>query len=403
MIPFSPPKIYPEIIAEVVDTLNSGWITTGPKTKQLERDLAKYVNGPKVICLNSATIGMELLLRWFGVKEGDEVIIPSYTYCATGNIVLHCGATPVIVDINDDFNISLEEIKSKITSKTKVIIPVDIGGFPCDYDELNSLIRSKKIKNLFHADTEEQKNLGRILLMADAAHSLGASYNGKKVGTAADATVFSFHAVKNLTTAEGGGAVLNLPKPFDNDNIYKTLNVKSLHGQSKDALAKTVGTWRYDVTEPGYKGNMTDILASMGLVELKYYDSETLPRRKEIFDQYINAFQNETWAEIPKFQTEKKLSSYHLFMLRIKNISEDQRDAIIEEIFKQSVSVNVHFQPLPMLSLYKGLGYKMANYPVAYNNYSREISLPVYYDLDKDKVKKVINAVRNAVKLILGC
>lgn len=402
MIPFSPPKIYPEIIAEVIDTLNSGWITTGPKTKQLEKDLAAYVNGPKVICLNSATIGMELLLRWFGVKEGDEVIIPSYTYCATGNVVLHCGATPVMVDINDDFNISLEEIKSKITSKTKVIIPVDIGGFPCDYDELNALIRSEQIKSLFQANSDEQKMLGRILLMADAAHSLGATYNDRKIGVESDATVFSFHAVKNLTTAEGGGAVLNLPPPFNNEEIYKKLNVKSLHGQSKDALAKTTGTWRYDVTEPGYKANMTDILASMGLVELKRYDSETLPRRKEIFSQYVSEFQKESWAEIPQFKTDKKLSSYHLFMLRIKDISEDQRDLIIDEIFKQEVSVNVHFQPLPLLSLYKGLGFKMDDYPIAFDNYSREISLPVYYDLDSEKVNTVIKAVKKAVNSVLG-
>lgn len=402
MIPFSPPKMYPEIIDEVIDTLNSGWITTGPKTKKLERELADYVGGPKVICLNSATIGMELLLRWFGIEEGDEVIIPSYTYCATGNVILHCGAKPIMADITDDFNIDINDVRSKITSKTKAIIPVDIGGLPCDFDELNQLIRSEEINALFNPNSEEQKMLGRILLMSDAAHSLGALYKGKSVGTEADATVFSFHAVKNLTTAEGGAVVLNLPAPLDNEEIYTKLNIKSLHGQSKDALAKTKGNWRYDVTEPGFKGNMTDILASMGLVELKRYNSETLPRRKEIFNQYVEAFKNESWAQIPSYESCKKTSSYHLFMLRIKDISEIQRDLIIDGIFNQDVSVNVHFQPLPMLSLYKGLGFKMEDYPVAFDNYSREISLPVYYDLSTDQVKTVVAAVKKAVQKVIG-
>ncbi|MEX2380126.1 MAG: DegT/DnrJ/EryC1/StrS aminotransferase family protein [Vicingaceae bacterium] len=402
MIPFSPPKIYQEIIDEVVDTLKSGWITTGPKTKKLEQNLVEYTGAQKVICLNSATIGMELILRWFGVKEGDEVILPAYTYCATANVVLHCGAKPVMVDVKADFNIDLDEVKSKITSRTKAIIPVDIGGYPCDYDQLNALIRSEEVKSLFKAENEEQKQLGRILLMADAAHSLGAKYKGKKLGREADATVFSFHAVKNLTTAEGGAVALNFPGPFDNEEIYKRLNMKSLHGQSKDALAKTVGNWRYDVSEAGYKANMTDILASLGLVELQRYDSETIPRRKEIVNQYFEAFKSEKWAELPCFKTEEKESSYHLFMLRINGISESQRDAIIDEIFKQEVSVNVHFQPLPLLSLYKGLGYQMKDYPVAFNNYHREISLPVYYDLSDENVKTVVDAVKNAVHKVLG-
>lgn len=402
MIPFSPPKIYQEIIDEVVDTLKSGWITTGPKTKKLERNLVEYTGAQKVICLNSATIGMELILRWFGVKEGDEVILPAYTYCATANVVLHCGAKPIMVDVKEDFNIDLDEVKSKITPRTKAIIPVDIGGYPCDYDQLNELIRSDEIKSLFKAENEEQKQLGRILLMADAAHSLGAKYKGKKLGREADATVFSFHAVKNLTTAEGGATALNFPPPFDNEDIYKKLNMKSLHGQSKDALAKTVGNWRYDVSEAGYKANMTDILASLGLVELQRYDSETIPRRKEIINQYLEAFKKESWAELPRFISDEKESSYHLFMLRIKGISESQRDAIIDEVFKQEVSVNVHFQPLPLLSLYKGLGYQIKDYPKAFDNYQREISLPVYYDLSDDNLRTVVNAVKKAVHKVLG-
>jgi len=402
MIPFSPPKIYQEIIDEVVDTLKSGWITTGPKTKQLEKELAKFCNAEKALCLNSATAGMELILRWFGVKEGDEVILPAYTYCATANVVLHCGATPIMVDVNNDFNIDIEAVKEKITAKTKAIIPVDIGGYPCDYDALKQLIKSEEVRRKFNATTEEQNQLGRILLMADAAHSLGAHYKGEPLGTNADATVYSFHAVKNLTTAEGGAIVLNLPKPFDMEEIYNKLNTKSLHGQTKDALAKTTGNWRYDVIEAGYKSNMTDILASLGLVEIKRYASETIPRRKEIFTQYKEAFETEVWAELPHFKNKDKESSYHLFMLRIKGVTEKQRDAIIDDIFSNGVSVNVHFQPLPLLSLYKGLGYDMADYPKAFDNYSREISLPVYYDLSDTQVKTIVAVVKSAVKNILA-
>ena len=401
MIPFSPPKIYQEIIDEVVDTLKSGWITTGPKTKQLEKNLAKFCDVEKAICLNSATIGMELMLRWLGVKEGDEVIVPAYTYCATANVVLHCGATPVMIDCKDDFNIDVSAIKSKITSKTKAIIPVDVGGFPCDYEALNELIKSQEVQRLFQASSAEQEKLGRIFLMADAAHSLGATYNGLSLGQQADATVFSFHAVKNLTTAEGGAVVLNLPNGIDNATVYQELNVKSLHGQSKDALAKTTGNWRYDVIEPGYKANMTDILASLGLVELKRYNSETIPRRKQIVVRYAKAFEACNWAELPPLTGPEKESSYHLFLLRIKGIQEKQRDAIISEIFKQGVSVNVHFQPLPLLTVYKSRGYNMKDFPKAFDNYQREISLPVYYDLIDQQEDQVIEAVKTAVSQVI--
>ena len=402
MIPFSPPKIYQEIIDEVVDTLKSGWITTGPKTKQLEKDLSAYCAVPKTLCVNSATFGMEMILRWFGVKEGDEVILPAYTYCSTANVVVHCGAKPVMVDCLDDFSINLEEVKKKVNSRTKAIIPVDIGGYPCDYDAIKKFIKSKEVKDLFKPEGENQTKLGRPLLMTDAAHSLGALYNGLKSGTQADVSVFSFHAVKNLTTGEGGAIAMNFPEPFEHDSIYQSLNIKSLHGQSKDALAKTgKGAWKYDVVEAGYKGNMTDILASLGLVELKRYDSETIPRRKEIFDQYTKAFENEAWAQLPTYKKEDRESSYHLYLLRIKGITEAQRDQIIQEIFDQEVSVNVHYRPLPLLTQYKNMGYKMENYPVAFNNYSREITLPVYYDLTDDQVETVCMAVKNAVKKII--
>lgn len=403
MIPFSPPKIYPEIIDEVVDTLKSGWLTTGPKTKRLEQELAEYLEVPKVLCLNSATIGMELMLRWFGVEPGDEVIVPAYTYCATANVVLHCGATPVMADILDDFTIDPQDVKRKITARTKAIIPVDIGGLPCNYGQLKALIREEKIQALFTARGAKQKQLGRILLMADAAHSLGATFQNKKLGQTADVTVFSFHAVKNLTTGEGGAVAFNLPQPFDCNEIYSELNIKSLHGQTKDALAKMgKGNWQYDVIEAGYKGNMTDIAASMGLVELRRYDSETLPRRKAIVQQYLACFSENSWAELPIFEEGDRESSYHLFMLRIKGISEQQRNAIITEIFEQDVAVNVHFQPLPLLSLYKNLGYKMADYPNAYGHFSREISLPVYYNLSDEQVNTVAAAVQSSVTKVLS-
>ena len=392
LIPFSPPRIDQKIIDEVIDTLKSGWITTGPKTKLFEKKLNEYYNSKATLCLNSATAGLELVLRWFGVGPSDEVIIPAYTYCATANVVLHCGAKPVMVDINhDDFNISTNHIKNAISDKTKVIIPVDIGGYPCDYDEILSLINNPNIKKLFHPNTEIQRKLNRILLLSDAAHSLGAKYKGKKIGSMADVTVFSFHAVKNLTTAEGGAIALNLPVPFSNEDIYKNLCIFSLHGQSKDALSKSQkGAWKYDVLEVGYKANMTDIQASIGLVELKRYDKDTLKKRRHIFEYYQTEFSKYRWAMCPRWKSDDKTSSFHLYLLRIKDITEQQRDAIIEKIFEKNVSVNVHFQPLPMLSAYKNLGYDINNYPVAFNNYSQEISLPVFYDLTDAQLEIIV-------------
>lgn len=403
MIPFSPPRIDQKTVDEISKVLLSGWITTGPRTKEFEKKLTEYIGCKKTICFNSATAGMELILRWFGVKEGDEVIVPAYTYCATANIVIHCGAKPVMVDIDSkDFNISVAEIKKHITEKTKVIIPVDISGWPADYAEIKALVDSPEIKKMFQPKSEEQKKLGRILVMSDAAHSIGALYQNKRHGTAADVTVFSFHAVKNLTTAEGGGVCMNLPDAFDHDAIYATLNMKSLHGQSKDALAKTqVGNWRYDVLEPGYKCNMMDLQAAIGLVELERYE-ENLSRRKKIFELYTKGFENKPWAIIPAYKNDQKESSYHLYCLRIKKATEEQRDQILQEIFKREVSVNVHFQPLPLLTAYKTRGYNMSDYPEAWNKYQNEISLPVYFDLTDENVKKVVESVVEAVEVVVG-
>jgi dTDP-4-amino-4,6-dideoxygalactose transaminase len=323
IIPFSPPRIDQKIIDEVVATLQSGWITTGPRTKKFEKEIGKYCEVENVLCLNSATAGLEIMLRWFGVGKGDEVILPAYTYSATANVIIHCGATPVFVDVNeDDFNISVSEIEKHITQKTKVIMPVDFGGFPCDYDEINALV--KKLACNFTANGPIQEQLGRILVLSDAAHSFGARYNNKISGALADVSVFSFHAVKNLTTAEGGAVVLNLPQPFNNKDIYDFLCVYTLHGQNKDALAKTQrGNWRYDIIEAGYKCNMTDLTAAIGLIELQRYNLDTLQKRKKITDAYSIAFSSNKF-QLPIFKNKIKESSYHLFPLRIKNISEEK-------------------------------------------------------------------------------
>ncbi len=400
MIPFSPPRIDDRTLEEVCAALKSGWITTGPRVRKFEEMLSDYCKVNNVLCVNSNSAGMELMLHWFGVGPGDEVIVPAYTYCATANVIVHCGATPVMVDVKEDFGIDVEAVRRAITPKTKVIMPVDIAGFPCDYDELNQLVREDAVRQMFTPTNEIQRQLGRILLLEDAAHSLGARYHGQPLGTQADLAVFSFHAVKNLTTAEGGAICLNLPHPFDNEALYKQLKIKSLHGQSKDALSKTqAGNWRYDVTEAGYKCNMTDVLAAIGIVELERYDSETLPRRKQIFDAYSNAFRNDSRFQIPTYETAEKQSSYHVYPLRINNITEKQRDEIMQRIFQLEVSVNVHFIPLPMLSFYRNAGYNIQNYPVTYDNFSREISLPVYYNLSDQQVQTVIEAVRQAVTL----
>jgi len=401
MIPFSPPRIDDEIIKEVTAALQSGWITTGPRTKEFEKQLTSYCGNKATLCLNSATAGLEIMLRWFGVKEGDEVILPAYTYSATANVIIHCGAKPVFVDVNKhDFNISVSEIERNINERTKVIMVVDFAGFPCDYETINKL--SVKYSNVFKPNSENQNKLNRILILSDAAHSFGAYYRGKHTGTLTDVSVFSFHAVKNLTTAEGGAVALNLPEPFNNQEIYQQLCISTLHGQNKDALAKTQkGNWRYDIIEPGYKCNMTDISAAIGLVELKRYDNDTLKRRKEITDLYIKELSGNVLLEMPVFQTAEKISSYHLFPLRIKGAKEEQRDEIMRLIFDQEVSVNVHFIPVPAMSYYKKLGYSEKHYPVAYDNYCREITLPLYYNLSNENVLTVCSALNNALKQVM--
>lgn len=402
MIPFSPPRIDQKVIDEVTAALQSGWITTGPRTKLFEKNITEYCGCKTTVAVNSWTMGMQVFLNWWGIGEGDEVILPAYTYCASANVVVHSGATPVMVDINrEDFNISVEAVRKAITPRTKAIIAVDLAGFPCDYDQLNALVREEQFTSLFQPSNEKQSTLGRILVISDAAHSFGARMNGKRTGSLTDVSSFSFHAVKNLTTAEGGALSFNLPDSFDHEAIYKEFCTLILHGQNKDALAKTQkGNWRYDVEEPGFKCNMTDLQAAIGLIELERYQ-ENLDRRKEIFSQYDAAFKNDSWALTPLHTTLDKTSCYHLYQLRIDGATEQQRDAIMQAIFDQDVSVNVHFLPLPTLTAYKKRGYDIQNYPETWNKYHNEISLPVYFNLTNEQVGQVISAVRNAVNQVM--
>lgn len=400
-IPFSPPYIDEAVISEVVDSLQSGWITTGPKVKALEEEIKNFSGAKEVLCVNSWTSGAIMMLRWLGVKEGDEVIVPAYTYSATALAVIHAGAKPVMVDSNADFNISVESIRNAITEKTKAIIPVDIAGFPCDYDRIMALVSEPEIRKLFCPESKVQERLGRILIMNDAAHSLGAYYNkNQRTGCETDIAIFSLHAVKNVTTAEGGAICLNLPEMFDNAELYKELRMMTLNCQTKDAFSKSkAGGWRYDIIGLGMKINMADINAAIGLAQIREYP-KLLQERKRIFHAYNAGFSGCDWAILPPSSEDGKESSYHIYALRIKGFTEEQRDRMIDEIAKNEVAVNVHFIPMPMLSYFHSLGYEIGNYPQAYENYKCEISLPIYPQLDEEKVNFVIQTVKVAYKKV---
>jgi dTDP-4-amino-4,6-dideoxygalactose transaminase len=397
-IPFSLPVIDQDVIDEMNDTLiNTGWLTSGPKVIALEKEIQKITDTDTVICVNSWTSGAMLILRWFGVGAGDEVIIPSYTYSATALAVLNMGATPVMVDVKDDFTIEPDNIKKAITERTKAIFPVDMAGWPCDYDSIMALVSSKEVKAQFKAKGKQQKKLNRILVMADAAHSIGAHSHGKTVGNLADITVFSMHSVKNITTGEGGAICLNLPDSFNHAEEYKFLKALSLNGQNKSAFEKNQpGAWKYDIIDQGLKVNMPDICASVGLAQIKKYKSELLPERKAIFQYYDTFFKELDWALVPLSINESKESSYHLYLLRIKDISETQRDEMIHYISMNGVGVNVHYIPMPMLTLFKKLGYKMEDYPNTFRLYSNEISLPVYNNLNEEQLKTICSTVAEA-------
>ncbi|CAN5732000.1 DegT/DnrJ/EryC1/StrS family aminotransferase [soil metagenome] len=403
MIPFSPPYIDDDIIKEVTDTLQSGWITTGPKTKLLEEEMAAYCTTEKALAVNSATSAMMLVLHWYGVSRGDEVIVPAYTYCATALAVMHIGAKPVMVDAGNDFNIDPAKIEAAITEKTKAIITVDFGGWPCDYKKIYGIVNKESVQKKFKAIGEKQQQLERILILSDAAHALGAVYNNLPVGKCADITVFSLHAVKNVTSAEGGVIAINMPAPFNNTNIYNTLRLWSLNGQTKDAFTKSsAGGWEYDIVYPGFKMNMPDVLAAMGLAQFRKYKTDLFKERKRVFDFYSNAFALHEWALCPPFEKENCSSSSHLYPLRIKNINEQQRNRIIELIAEKQVAVNVHFKPLPMLTVFKNAGYNMDDYPNAYAMYCNEISLPVYPQLSNDDCKIVVDAIVESVAAVFS-
>ena len=398
-ITFSPPDITDREIAEVVDTLKSGWITTGPKTKKFEEEIAKYCGVKKSVCLNSATAAMELALRLFDIGEGDEVITSAYTYTASASVIYHCGAKIVLADTKEgEFNIDPKEIERLITPKTKAIIPVDIAGLPADYSEILEVVEKKK--DIFNPKKGTyQEKLGRILVLADAAHSFGSNYKGKKIGSVADITSFSFHAIKNLTTAEGGALTWSLPNNFDNEQIYKELMLLALHGQNKDALAKLkAGAWKYDIVMPGYKCNMTDIMASIGLVQLQRYDNEILKKKQELvsyYEKYLRDLVDK--IELPIFKNDIKESCKHLYMIRLKNQDEEKRNDVIAKLGENDIATNVHFQPLPLLTAYKNLGFKIEDYPNAYNQYKNEISLPLHDFLSEDDVKYICEYIKKLI------
>ena len=401
-IPFSPPYIDDDVINEVTDSLRSGWITTGPKVKALEEEVCKLSGARRALGVNSWTSGAILVLRWLGLQPGDEVIVPAYTYSATALAVLWAGGKPVMVDSGEDFNISVEAIRRAITPRTKAILPVDIAGFPCDYDAIMALVSEPEVKAMFAPTSDVQRQLGRIIVVSDSAHSIGAHYNGKRSGSETDIAIFSLHAVKNVTTAEGGIICLNMPEPFDNDKLYADMRLFSLNCQTKDAFTKSkAGGWRYDIIGQGMKCNLADVNAAIGLAQIRKYEG-LLKERKRVFTRYNDALKQYDWALTPPAVTPGKESSYHVYALRIKDVTEQQRDEIIQEIAKSEVAVNVHFVPMPMLTLFREMGYDIKAYPQAYRNYAHEISLPIYPQLTDEQADFVIRTVVEAHNKVMG-
>lgn len=396
-VPFSPPDITEEEIAEVADTLRSGWITTGPKTKRFENEIAAYCHTAKAACLNSATACLELSLRILGIGAGDEVITSAYTYTASCSVICHVGATPVLVDtVPGTYDMDPEKVSQAVTEKTKAIIAVDLAGiiYPY-YGELLQIAEEKK--NLFHASNEIQEAMGRIAVLADGAHAFGASREGKMAGEIADFTSFSFHAVKNLTTAEGGAAVWKSIPGIDDEEIYKQYMLYSLHGQNKDALAKTqLGNWEYDIAGPYYKCNMTDIMASIGLVQLRRYP-DILKRRREIIEKYNKAFEGLD-IEVLDHYSENHTSSGHLYLTRLIGKSREVCNDVIVKMAEAEIATNVHYKPLPMMTAYRNLGFDIKNYPNAYEMFQNEITLPLNTCLTDEQVEFIIETYRKIVK-----
>ena len=393
---FSPPDISELEIKEVVEALRSGWITTGPKTKEFEKRIAEYCNVNKAVCLNSQTACAEMALRILGIGEGDEVIVPAYTYTASASVVYHVGAKVVFVDVQkDSLEINYEELEKAITEKTKAIIPVDLAGIPCDYNKIFAIVENKK--SLFKPNNEIQKSIGRVAICADAAHAFGAIWNGKKVGSIADFTSFSFHAVKNLTTAEGGALTWRTIPGIEDEEIYHQLQLYSLHGQNKDALAKTkLGAWEYDIKGTWYKCNMTDVHAGIGLAQLSRYD-EILKRRKEIITRYDNAFRPLGIKTLEHY-TENHESSGHLYITRVPNITLEQRQEIIIKMAEAGIACNVHYKPLPMMTAYINLGFDIKDYPNSYAQFENEITLPLHTCLTDEDIEYIIETFIDIVR-----
>lgn len=388
-IPFSPPDMSEAEINEVAEALRSGWITTGPKTKEFERLIALCCQTEQAVCLNSATACMELILRVLGVGQGDEVITPAYTYTATASVTCHVGAKVVMVDTApDSFEMDYDKLADAITEKTKVVLPVDLAGVVCDYDKIFAAVESKK--HLFSPVNDIQKAYGRVIVLADAAHAFGAKWHGKMCGEIADFTSFSFHAVKNLTTAEGGALTWRNHDGVDNESLYKQFQLLSLHGQNKDALAKTrLGAWEYDIVAPYYKCNMTDVMAGIGLAQLKRYP-EMLYRRRQIIERYNEGLKGCDVQVLDHFGDDYS-SSGHLYLVRLLGEDVEYRNAVIERMAERGIACNVHYKPLPMMTAYKNLGFDIANYPNAYNQYHNEITLPLHTSLTDEDVEYVIS------------
>ena len=387
-IPFSPPDITDLEINEVIKVLKSGWITTGPKTKEFEKKVAQYCTTPKAVCLNSATSCLELTLRILGVGPGDEVITSAYTYTASASVICHVGAKPVLVDTaKDSYQMDYDLLGDAITEKTKVIIPVDIAGVPCDYNRIFSIVNEKK--HLFQPSGYYQNIFGRIVVLADAAHSFGAEYKNAKMGSVADFTCFSFHAVKNLTTAEGGAVTWKQNKDIDNEKLYRQYMLLSLHGQSKDAFSKSrPGTWEYDIVSPAYKCNMTDIMAAIGIAQLKRYD-DLLQKRKRIIELYNDGLQNLN-IQILSHYTDEYSSSGHLYLVRLLGKDTKYRNEMIKRLAELGISTNVHYKPLPMMTAYKSLGFDIKDFPNAFRQFENEITLPLHTRLTDNDVKYVV-------------
>ena len=394
-IPFSPPDMSEAEISEVAEALRSGWITTGPKTKEFEKQIASYCGTQKSVCLNSATACMEMILHVLGVGPGDEVITCAYTYTATASVTCHVGAKVVMVDTTPgSFEMDYSKLADAITERTKVIIPVDLAGIVCDYEKVFAAVESKK--HLFKPANDVQKAFGRVVVLADAAHAFGAQQNGKMCGNIADFTSFSFHAVKNLTTAEGGALTWKPIPGVDDEWIYKQFQLLSLHGQNKDALAKTqLGAWEYDIVAPNYKCNMTDVMAGIGLAQFKRY-SDMLKRRREIIEKY-NAALAECNVEVLNHYGDDHASSGHLYLVRLLGKGVEERNAVITKMAERGIACNVHYKPLPMMTAYKNLGFDIADYPNAYAQYENEVTLPLHTRLTDEDVEYVIS---NFVEII---